>query len=242
VASDSAERMQISGDVQEPALCEATRDQALALSLLGWVMVSDSGALEVHAEGDQPDLDRLAAWLQARPETDGLVRRPVKLEGHEQFAIRGVPAGVFMVREAQDDGHRYELRLEVDGVMRSWLLPKGPSLDPSVKRFAKQGEDHRIEENDLEGRTERGAALIWDRGSYEHRGRVAWPEALERGHAMFVLHGEKLTGGFALQRTGSGWLLIKRRDEYARPGSEVTDERPESVAGGLTLAALLGGD
>jgi hypothetical protein len=71
---------------------------------------------------------------------------------------------------------------------------------------------------------------------------VAWPEALERGHAMFFLHGEKLTGGYALQRTGSGWLLIKRRDEYARPGSEVTDERPESVAGGLTLAALLGGD
>ena len=65
--------------------------------------------------------------------------------------------------------------------------------------------------------------IIWDRGEYEQGGRVPWPEALDRGHAVFVLHGQKLRGGFALQRTRGGpkpqWLLIKRRDEYARPGS-----------------------
>lgn len=85
--------------------------------------------------------------------------------------------------------------------------------------------------------------IVWDRGTYEQGGRVAWPEALARGHAVFVLHGEKLRGGFALQRTGGGekpqWLLIKRRDEDARPGSDVVAEHPESVKSGLTLDALL---
>jgi hypothetical protein len=87
--------------------------------------------------------------------------------------------------------------------------------------------------------------IIWDRGDYEQGGRVPWPEALNRGHAVFVLHGQKLRGGFALQRTRGGqkpqWLLIKRRDDYALPGSDVTAENPESVQSGLTLDGLLAG-
>ena len=75
--------------------------------------------------------------------------------------------------------------------------------------------------------------IVWDRGSYEQGGRVAWPEALERGHAVFVLLGEKLAGGFALQRTSAGarpqWLLVKRRDDHARPGSDIVAEQPRSV-------------
>ena len=85
--------------------------------------------------------------------------------------------------------------------------------------------------------------IVWDRGSYEQGGRVPWPEALERGHAVFVLHGQKLRGGFALQRTRRGakpqWLLIKRRDDEARPGSDIVGERPESVRSGRPLSALL---
>jgi hypothetical protein len=80
---------------------------------------------------------------------------------------------------------------------------------------------------------------VWDRGDYEQGGRVAWPEALERGHAVFVLHGEKLRGGFALQRTRDApkpqWLLLKRRDEQARPGSDIVGERPASVVSGRRL-------
>ena len=99
--------------------------------------------------------------------------------------------------------------------------------------------------NDFEGKAGKGGVIVWDRGSYEQGGRVAWPEALERGHAVFVLHGEKLRGGFALQRTGapgekSQWLLIKRRDEDARPGSEIAAELPASVLSGRTLDELLG--
>ena len=85
--------------------------------------------------------------------------------------------------------------------------------------------------------------IVWDHGSYEQGGRVAWPEALMRGHAVFVLHGEKLRGGFALQRTRSGakaqWLLIKRRDDSAQPGSDVVAEHPRSVLSGRTLDELL---
>ena len=89
--------------------------------------------------------------------------------------------------------------------------------------------------------------IVWDRGTYEQGGRVAWPEALSRGHAVFVLHGEKLRGGFALQRTGNRggrpaakpqWLLIKRRDDHARPGSDVVAEQPRSVLSNRTIDAV----
>jgi bifunctional non-homologous end joining protein LigD len=140
----------------------------------------------------------------------------------------------------------FDLRLEVAGTMRSWAVPKGPSLDPSVKRLAVQVEDHAVEHNAFEGPTEHGGVVVWDRGQYEQGGRVPWPQALERGHAVFVLHGEKLNGGFALQRTRAGakpqWLLIKRRDEHARPGSDIVAEQPRSVLSGRTLEEVLEGD
>jgi bifunctional non-homologous end joining protein LigD len=127
--------------------------------------------------------------------------------------------------------------------MRSWAVPKGPSLDPTVKRLALEVEDHSIAHNEFEGAAGRGGVIIWDRGDYEQGGRVRWPEALERGHAVFVLHGAKLRGGFALQRTRGGekpqWLLIKRRDEFARADVDIVAERPESVQSGLTLDELL---
>jgi DNA ligase D-like protein (predicted 3'-phosphoesterase) len=154
-----------------------------------------------------------------------------------------VSAGVFVVQEHAATAHHFDLRLEVDGVMRSWAVPKGPSLDPAIKRFAVQVADHDMAHNSFEGALGDGGVIVWDRGTYEQGGRVAWPAAIERGPAVFVLHGEKLRGGFALQRTRAGakpqWLLIKRRDDSARPGSDIVAERPESVLSGRTLAALL---
>jgi hypothetical protein len=97
--------------------------------------------------------------------------------------------------------------------------------------------------NDFEGSVDYGAVIVWDRGTYEQGGRVAWPEALDRGHAVFVLHGQKLRGGFALQRTQPGirpqWLLIKRRDAEAKAGSDVAIEQPRSVLSGRSLQELL---
>jgi DNA ligase D-like protein (predicted 3'-phosphoesterase) len=214
---------------------EAVAATARELGVMGWVRPTG----EVHVEGE-PDA------LQALMDSLGgdVVTERARVEGHEQFAIRGVPAGVFVVQEHQATAHHYDLRLEVEGVMRSWAVPKGPSLDPGAKRLAVQVEDHGLAHNDFEGTLGDGGVIVWDRGTYEQGGRVAWPEALERGHAVFVLHGEKLRGGFALQRTRPGakpqWLLIKRRDDEARPGSDVVAERPESVLSGRTLSELLG--
>jgi DNA ligase D-like protein (predicted 3'-phosphoesterase) len=200
----------------------------------------EDGTLCVHAEGDRTAIDELVSTLRS---AGSVAERMVRVEGHEQFAIRGVPAGVFVVQEHQATAHHFDVRLEVDGVMRSWAVPKGPSMDPTVKRFAVEVEDHSIEHNEFEGAAGKGGVIIWDRGVYEQGGRVPWPEALERGHAVFVLHGEKLRGGFALQRTRGGekpqWLMIKRSDDQAARGSDIVAERPESVESGLTLAELL---
>ena len=244
VSERAASRITATGDVAELSLREDIRSRARRLGVLGWVRLEPDGSLRVHAEGDPTAIDELGASLRSLPGVNSVSERKVKVEGHEQFAIRGVPAGVFVVQEHQATAHHFDVRLEVDGVMRSWAVPKGPSLDPTVKRFAVEVEDHALAHNDFEGRTGNGGAIIWDRGEYEQGGRVPWPEALERGHAVFVLHGEKLHGGFALQRTRGGdkpqWLLIKRRDEYAAPGSDIAGERPESVQSGLTLAQMLG--
>ncbi|HWT23988.1 MAG TPA: DNA polymerase ligase N-terminal domain-containing protein [Solirubrobacteraceae bacterium] len=212
----------------------AVATRARELAVMGWVRPTG----EIHAEGEPGAVEALLAFAG-----DDLRADRARVEGHEQFAVRGVSAGVFVVQEHRATAHHYDLRLEVDGVMRSWAVPKGPSLDPAAKRLAVQVEDHGMGHNDFEGALGDGGVIVWDRGSYEQGGRVAWPEALDRGHAVFVLHGEKLRGGFALQRTRPGakpqWLLIKRRDDEARPGSDIVAERPESVVSGRTLAELL---
>jgi DNA ligase D-like protein (predicted 3'-phosphoesterase) len=216
-------RAVVRGDVQGVGFRDAARRRALELGALGWVRNAEDGIMLVHAEGPEEAVAGLVAFLEKGPRgsrVEEVEAEKAKVEGHEQFAIRGVSAGVFVVQEHEATSHHYDLRLEVDGTMRSWAVPKEPSMDPAVKRLAVQVEDHEISHNDFEGPLGDGHVSIWDRGHYEQGGRVPWPEALERGHAVFVLHGEKLRGGFALQRTRGGekpqWLLIKRRDERAR--------------------------
>ena len=204
--------------------------RARELGLMGWARADPDAGLRVHVEGPAPAVDAFLAFLP-----DATVE-PARVEGHEQFAVRGVSAGAFVVQEHAATTRHFDLRLEVDGVMRSWALPKGPSLDPAVKRLAVEVPDHDPAHNTFEAD---GRVIVWDRGTYEQGGRVPWPEALARGHAVFVLHGEKLRGGFALQRTRPAgkpqWLLIKRRDDDARPGSDIVAERPESVQTGRAL-------
>jgi DNA ligase D-like protein (predicted 3'-phosphoesterase) len=213
---------------------------------MGWVRNADDGTVVVHAEGPIRAIETLIAFLREGPPgavVDNVSVHDVQIEGHEQFAIRGVSAGAFVVQQHAATARHFDLRLEVDGVMRSWAVPKGPSLDPSVKRLAVQVADHGIDYNAFEGLTDHGGVVVWDRGHYEQGGRVAWPEALDRGHAVFVLHGHKLRGGFALQRTRPGpkaqWLLVKRRDDQARPGSDIVAEQPASVLSAHTLDELL---
>ena len=239
-------RAVVRGEVQGVGFRDATVRRARALDLAGWVRNGDGGSVEVHAEGAPAAVEELLAFLRVGPppaRVAGVETAPARIEGHEQFAIRGVSAGVFVVQEHAATARHFDLRLEVDGVMRSWAVPKGPSLDPAVKRLAVEVADHAKAHNTFEGALETSQVIVWDRGTYEQGGRVAWPEALDRGHAVFVLHGEKLHGGFALQRTRGGakpqWLLIKRRDESARPGSDIVAERPRSVLSGRTLDETL---
>jgi DNA ligase D-like protein (predicted 3'-phosphoesterase) len=239
-------RAVIGGTVQYVGFREATRRRACELGVMGWVRNEDDGTVAVHAEGPPAAIDTLIVFLRNGPPGAAVIDvavDDVRIEGHEQFAIRGVSAGAFVVQEHAATTRHFDLRLEVGGVMRSWAVPKGPSLDPSIKRLAVQVDDHGMDHNSFEGPTDGGGVVVWDRGHYEQGGRVAWPEALERGHAVFALHGEKLRGGFALQRTRAGpkpqWLLVKRRDDEARPGSDVVAEQPASVLSNRMLDELL---
>lgn len=228
--STSAIRVVVRGAVQNVGFRDATLTRARGLGVMGWVRNEEGpGTLLVHAEGSEGALEELAAFLGEGPRparVDAVEIEEAAVEGHEQFAIRGVSAGAFVVTEhAVAGGRGFDLSLEVDGAMRSWRIPKGPSLDPAVKRFAVERDQGAAgEKGASKGIAGEAQAIVWDSGTYEQGGRVAWPEALERGHGVFVLHGEKLHGGFALQRTRSApkaqWLLIKRRDDHARPGSE----------------------
>jgi DNA ligase D-like protein (predicted 3'-phosphoesterase) len=228
---ERAVRVTVRGTVQGVGFRDATRARALELGLAGWVRNGEDGSLLVHAEGPSAAIDALVAFLERGPrlaEVAELAIEPASVEGHEQFAIRGLSAGRFVVHRQAPGAPGFELSLEVGADARSWALPKGPSLDPAVKRLAVAIESSRspwIEPG--------GPWAVWDRGSYEQGGRVPWPAALDRGHAVFVLHGEKLRGGFALQRTGreNQWLLLKRRDGEARPGSDIVAERPETSRG-----------
>ncbi|HXL95327.1 MAG TPA: DNA polymerase ligase N-terminal domain-containing protein [Streptosporangiaceae bacterium] len=131
----------------------------------------------------------------------------------------------------------FDFRLQAGDVLRSWAVPKGPSLDPVVRRLAVPVEDHALSAGDFEGvheghRRGSGAVIIWDEGTAD----VVRDEP---GHVSFVLHGHKLRGGFALTRTGARrWILIKVRDDDARPGSDIVTECPASVRSGRTWQEL----
>jgi DNA ligase D-like protein (predicted 3'-phosphoesterase) len=217
-------RAVVRGRVQGVGFRQAVVGKAQQNGVFGWVRNVEDGSVLVHAEGIAEAVTRVEEFLERGPlaaAVEAVKVEAAKVEGHEQFAVRGVSAGVFVVQEHQATAHHYDLRLEVEGVMRSWAVPKEPSMDPAVKRLAIEVADHSLAHNDFEGELDGGWVKTWDRGTYEQGGRVPWPEALERGHGVFVLNGEKLRGGFALQRTRRGdkpqWLLIKRRDEFAQP-------------------------
>ena len=134
----------------------------------------------------------------------------------------------------------FDLRIQVGDVLRSWAVPKGPSLDPGVRRLAVPVGDHSLSAGDYEGRRAgqahgTGAVIIWDEGAAE----VIRDEP---GRLSVLLHGSKLAGGFALTRTGERrWILVKTRDDHARPGSDVVAEQPRSVRSGRTWEDLANG-
>ena len=152
----------------------------------------------------------------------------------------------FVIHKHAARSLHYDFRLEVDGVLKSWAVPRGPSLDPRDKRLAVEVEDHSLEYGDFEGvigesQYGAGAVIVWDAGEYRDLDEDrSLAEALHAGHARFWLEGRKLRGGWSLQRMrGRGekaqWLLIKRRDEGADARRRPTSTQPESVLSGRTI-------
>ena len=152
---------------------------------------------------------------------------------------------VYVVQKHHAGHLHYDLRLESGGVLKSWAIPKGPSLDPADRRLAVEVEDHPLDYAGFEGAIPEGeygagSVIVWDRGTFRPQGDASFERMLEKGAVKLQIAGEKLAGGFALVRTRFGgkknnWLLIKEKDAHARPGSAVTDEAPRSVLTGRDL-------
>jgi bifunctional non-homologous end joining protein LigD len=151
---------------------------------------------------------------------------------------------IFVIQKHAARRLHYDLRLEVGGVLKSWAVPKGPSLNPGDKRLAIQVEDHPFEYRKFEGTIPEGnygagEVIIWDQGTYEPEGSLSAAEQLERGELKFRLHGHKLNGSFVLvklkhSRGKNEWLLIKHRDDHADPMWNV-EEHGESVVSGRPI-------
>ncbi len=163
---------------------------------------------------------------------------------------------IYVIQKHRASNLHYDFRLEYNGTLLSWAIPKGPSLDPSVKRLAMRVEDHPVEYATFEGVIPEGeygggAVMIWDTGTWTPESPDV-AAALEKGDLKFTLHGKKLKGSWVLVRTrgygGSSktsWLLIKHRDEFASSKVDVTEEMPRSVVSNRLLAEIArdgGGD
>jgi bifunctional non-homologous end joining protein LigD len=184
------------------------------------------------------------------------------------FTRTGEPAGggrkkssklAYVIQKHAASRLHYDLRLELDGVMKSWAVPKGPSLDPSVKRLAIEVEDHPIEYNQFEGSIPEGeygggTVMVWDRGTYTAAGDHEDPEetlrqGYRKGDFKFVLQGKRLKGSWVLIRTrGRGdrsrqgqWLLIKHRDDEADPETDPVAEHLTSAKSGRTMEEIAEG-
>ena len=156
----------------------------------------------------------------------------------------------FVIQKHEASHLHYDFRLELDGVMKSWAVPKGPSLDPGVRRLAMEVEDHPISYNTFEGTIPAGeygggTVMLWDRGTYEAEdggGVESLRRGYEKGDLKIVVHGKRLHGGWVLvrmKRPGRPqWLLIKHRDAYADPSRDVTADETTSVVTKRTMEQI----
>jgi DNA ligase D-like protein (predicted 3'-phosphoesterase) len=175
------------------------------------------------------------------------------------FSVTSEPVGniddfniepMFVIQKHNSRNLHYDLRLESEGILKSWAVPKGPSMDPKVKRLAIPTEDHPMAYADFEGVIPEGhygagTVIVWDSGTFSNNKgeNASFSENLREGHATILLKGSKLMGSFALIRTNRGgkrpqWLFFKMKDEHAKPGSNITFESPNSSKTGRSLSEV----
>jgi DNA ligase D-like protein (predicted 3'-phosphoesterase) len=170
------------------------------------------------------------------------------------LAQSGEPAGkigkcskspLFVIQKHDASHLHYDVRLEIDGVLVSWAVPKGPSISSRVKRLAMPTDDHPLEYADFEGVIPQGygagTVMVWDIGSYKNLKSHAMQKCLEEGRIEIFLDGKKLRGAFALirmQKPRKGWLLIKMRDEYANTWQVAKKNRDRSALTGRTMRQI----
>ena len=151
---------------------------------------------------------------------------------------------IFVIQQHRATAMHYDFRLEVDGVLKSWAVPKGPSTNPATKRMAIPTEDHPMEYAEFEGvipggNYGAGRVIVWDEGTYRNAGSDTMDEGLRRGHVSLELDGHKLRGGWALTRLKDDtWLLVKRNDDAADRSTDITQTHPESVKSGRSIDEL----
>ena len=184
-------------------------------------------------------------------------KKTAEPEGGAKRGSKSARQLVFVIQKHAATRLHFDLRLELDGVMKSWAVPKGPSPDPSIKRLAMQVEDHPIEYNAFEGTIPQGeygggTVMLWDQGWYEPEkggGEGGVREGYKKGDLKVVFHGKRMKGSWVLVRTrgwggGSGskpsWLLIKHRDEYVEPGDALVEKHITSVVTKRTMEQIGG--
>jgi len=144
---------------------------------------------------------------------------------------------IFVIQKHDATNLHYDFRLESDGVLVSWAVPNGPSLDPSVKRLAVPVEDHPLDYGDYEGVLGpgygAGAVIVWDTGDYD-----VVSGSVDEGRLTFTLHGHKLKGDWSLRRFKDNWLLVKKADSFAERDGDILVDRPESVLSGHTIESI----
>ena len=189
------------------------------------------------------DVYRAKRDFDVTPEPSDIDSRPIRPSEHLRFVIQ------------KHDATRlhYDLRLELDGVFKSWAVTRGPSLDPADKRLAVEVEDHPLQYGDFEGTIPEGeygggTVMIWDRGFWAPETPISPVQSLRDGELKFILAGSKLQGSWVLVRMKTkpseknvNWLLVKHRDKWATPGQDDILNKDRSAASGRQLAAIAAG-
>jgi bifunctional non-homologous end joining protein LigD len=160
--------------------------------------------------------------------------------------VKKAQGNSFVIQKHRATRLHYDFRLEMDGVLRSWAIPKGPTFDPSEKRLAVETEDHPLDYGGFEGVIPKGNygagnVIIWDNGTYEMVDPDTPAAGWKKGKLHFILKGKKLKGEWVLvrgSREPKQWIFVKVRDKYAEPGSSITEEHPESIISGKLVEAI----